>query len=1062
MLKTGVEVRRSRGSFITGTDFPVPTHNSDRKRHTARWRPDRAVRSPRFSIVVFSATARASRPGALAPNSLLNSSTEPNSARSSFGPHEPGRPTEEDRRYNSALSIKTRLCALCVFSSLLAAQTPDGRPLQPRTEDGAYLRWLNKPILRAQLLDSMEDLSAWSFKGAGDMTLTTQRFKDGKSALRMHTASTVAVAGGDAEWADMVATRKISAEDWSRFNRISIWVYADVVGAPAISFSITLHNDGQHKLPDRYNEGRDESIILRNHAWNHVVWEITPLDREKVTALDFAYSLPKKLPDLGDHTILDLDQLELQQVDADQVEGWDVAVGRIAFSHSGYGAGAPKSAIASGLSAPQFSVLRTATNQIVLTKAVSTRKTALGQYQIMDFSEIHQPGDYLIRAGDLVTRPFHIGDDTWRSSILKALNFLYAERCGMEIPGIHGRCHEDCYGVHGDKRIIVNGGYHDAGDLTATGNTVDIVYGLLSLADRLQRQGLDAELLKHVIDESKWGLAWVLKTRFGDGFRTTGQLISYWTNGIMGDADDRFGDATNDPAWNLRVSAAEALAARVLKTSDPELAARSLLIAEDDWHFAIEALKTAKPLKAAYGAPDELERVSLGAIASTDLYRATGKQIYRDKALEFGSMVLASQERKLQPWNPAIAGFFYTGPDKQHIFHRFHKGEEQAPLVALVHLCETFPNDASWIEWYSALVLYADYYVKRVVVLDQPFGMLPAGIYKEGEEDSIKGEQGWTPLRAADRDSFLAQIKQGVPLGDKAYLRRFPVWFDFRGNFSVLLSQAKALSSTAQFRNDLAGADLAQQQAEWVVGQNPFAASTMYGEGYDWEPLYSVRSGQIVGALPVGIETREFNDAPYWPHQICWTYKEVWTHPVGRWLWLMQDIAGPAVVDGRADPAQAGVVQFRQNATGEVIRVSVDPTTGSFHAVVPQGEYRVSQGDLSQSLTALPAGTYQLNLQSGHQVTFTATVRAAGNGQIEIHLSASGSGRHSLELRAENLEIAGPINQTLDLAAGRPASLVWNGRITSATTPWVFVIVPDGRIAQKVDLSGTANQSDEH
>jgi hypothetical protein len=72
---------------------------------------------------------------------------------------------------------------------------------------------------------------------------------------------------------------------------------------------------------------------------------------------------------------------------------------------------------------------------------------------------------------------------------------------------------------------------------------------------------------------------------------------------------------------------------------------------------------------------------------------------------------------------------------------------------------------------------------------------------------------------------------------------------------------------------------LAEEQAEWIVGRNPFAASTMYGEGYDWEPLYSVRSGQIVGALPVGIETREYNDAPYWPAQICWTYKEVWTHP---------------------------------------------------------------------------------------------------------------------------------------------------------------------------------------
>ena len=41
--------------------------------------------------------------------------------------------------------------------------------------------------------------------------------------------------------------------------------------------------------------------------------------------------------------------------------------------------------------------------------------------------------------------------------------------------------------------------------------------------------------------------------------------ISYWTDGIMGDADDRFGQAVNNPEWNFRVAAVEALASRVLK-----------------------------------------------------------------------------------------------------------------------------------------------------------------------------------------------------------------------------------------------------------------------------------------------------------------------------------------------------------------------------------------------------------------------------------------------------------------------------------------------------------------
>ena len=87
----------------------------------------------------------------------------------------------------------------------------------------------------------------------------------------------------------------------------------------------------------------------------------------------------------------------------------------------------------------------------------------------------------------------------------------------------------------------------------------------------------------------------MLKTRFGDGYRSTGQLVSYWTDGIMGTADDRFGQAVNNPEWNFRVSGTEALAARVLKNSEPELANRSLMIAEEDWKYAVEGLKTAPP-----------------------------------------------------------------------------------------------------------------------------------------------------------------------------------------------------------------------------------------------------------------------------------------------------------------------------------------------------------------------------------------------------------------------------------------------------------------------------------
>ena len=83
----------------------------------------------------------------------------------------------------------------------------------------------------------------------------------------------------------------------------------------------------------------------------------------------------------------------------------------------------------------------------------------------------------------------------------------------------------------------------------------------------MKRQGEDPSLTDRLQEEAEWGLNWVLKTRFGDGFRSTGQLVSYWTDGIMGTADDRFGKAVNDPQWNFRVASLEALAGRVRKTA---------------------------------------------------------------------------------------------------------------------------------------------------------------------------------------------------------------------------------------------------------------------------------------------------------------------------------------------------------------------------------------------------------------------------------------------------------------------------------------------------------------
>jgi len=145
------------------------------------------------------------------------------------------------------------------------------------------------------------------------------------------------------------------------------------------------------------------------------------------------------------------------------------------------------------------------------------------------------------------------------------------------------------------KRILINGGWHDAGDLTqGMENTGEIDYALFSLAERLHERKEDTALYDRVLEEARWGLDWVLKTSFGDGFRNGGSINSRRTNSIIGDDDDITATARNNPMTNFEAAAVEALASRVLKDSDPTLSSYALKMARADWRFAIAGMATLK------------------------------------------------------------------------------------------------------------------------------------------------------------------------------------------------------------------------------------------------------------------------------------------------------------------------------------------------------------------------------------------------------------------------------------------------------------------------------------
>lgn len=181
------------------------------------------------------------------------------------------------------------------------------------------------------------------------------------------------------------------------------------------------------------------------------------------------------------------------------------------------------------------------------------------------------------------------------------------------------------------------------------------------------------------------------------------------------------------------------------------------------------------------------------------------------------------------------------------------------------------PDHANHHKWMTAVRLYGQH-LKTTAGYTGPYHMIPANIYQlTGTADD-------------------AQIVEGVRLDSLHYLRMFPVWHAFRGNSSVMLSPATGLAAAGKLLGDAEMVWIAQAQAEWMQGKNPFSQSLMYGEGYRFSPQYAVFTGDITGGYPVGILTRDDLDVPYWKMAVLHNYKELWGQPAFRMMELLYNL----------------------------------------------------------------------------------------------------------------------------------------------------------------------------
>ena len=972
------------------------------------------------------------------------------------------------------------------LTAMLDASQDVHIPIPIDEEETAESRLVQKEVLKSRLIDDMESLDHWvlikdysisrpepladkndlsdreEIRPAPTMELSSERCVCGTHSLKFTHPTNLdhfVECRKGRIYAQPSVKRVVDREDWSEYNRLSAWIYPIVPGMKSITLRMQLHNDGVRKMPEKWERDGAHNMALKGNQWNHVVLEMPYLDRDCVTGVSFDYDMVGHENDAADHVTWFIDQLELQQVKCDVYEGWIPAEDRISYSHKGYQPGGEKIAIASGIEAKTFKLIETATGKVVFRKEILTAQTKIGTLQVMDFSEYMEEGEYILSAGDLTTRVFAISSDVWESSVWKVLNFFLVLRCGYEVPGKHRACHTDMLLKHGDQAIVANGGWHDAADL-AQGliNTTEATAALLELAEALKTDGSNDRLYRRVLEEAKWGLDYVLKMRFEGGWRGTYSSSSIWTDGVIGTNDDITTDPARSSYTNFDAAYTEAVGARVFEKVDPVYAAYALKIAKDDFHWGLTIYREQQAQHAEYeegfgqftgNDAMDLQVAAVGAMAAAELYRRTNEDAYVSVAKELGAVVMDCQQQEFPDWDVPMVGFFYQDTKRDLISHHAHMSFAHLPEMAMQRLCETFPDADEYMKWYNALSMSGAYY-KKIASYTYPYGVIPAGVYHENEAIDHPNKTFASQIAVTAEEcaaDYAQMVREGFPLGKGYYLRVYPVWFSFRGNYNVLLSENKAMLAGAKYRNDYDLYAATQHNYEWIIGKNPMAQSTMVGEGYDFIQHYTVQPGQTTGSITVGMESHYEKDEPYWPQVNTATYKEVWVCPACKWMWCMADSLLPAHVSGYLRVVKNAALTFTHQATKKVYAAPVHERTGYYELTLPAGKYKMRYDDMVKDITVISGNRYTFD-----GALYDVKAEAVLEG-THVTLTVTAKGECDIPIRIKTDNVTGMDVSAIVPIENGEGRMVFHGELTEANKPFVGLVIPNNDLSEKVEFS---------
>jgi hypothetical protein len=530
----------------------------------------------------------------------------------------------------------------------------------------------------------------------------------------------------------------------------------------------------------------------------------------------------------------------------------------VLLNQVGFVPGGSKFCLQNSSTAVPFSVVAPSTGQVVFQGTMKANRGDFGRYAVGSFSGLTMQGTFVVQAGGSSSQPFVIGDQVYLSSIRNGVGYFSMQRCGDSTTGYNAPCHiDDGRRLDNGEHQDVTGGWHDACDVRKW--TDSTIYGMIGLSRLLDYFTQSPSDLDTIVQELRWGNLYFRKMQTAAGNIMDycgGDDGNYWTDNIVGTSDDR--PIHTGPGVNIaqfHFAGAQATLSRFVQPIDAAYAQSCLLAGERclQWMVNTQNSTAAGDLAA-------------GAMACVQLYLTTQNVSYHDRAVEYGDELL-----KLQKKTGSAAGAFQADRGAADLYRDVENGD--LPLLALCDLLENFPDDRKASSWQAAISLHCNMLVSMSA--RSGLGIVPYGFFASGDP-------------GGDRKLGDYWYRWFMEVTGSADIVQF--WLGINGNLAstgVGLSRAGTLLKTPSYSS------LAQRQLDWILGCNPFNASTVIGAGTNQPSLYvfsglSPHTPLINGGVMNGIGGTNLDE----PYLGSGTYHtcEYYTPMVAYTTWLMAEL----------------------------------------------------------------------------------------------------------------------------------------------------------------------------